>query len=41
MRAREGKKIEREALIDVEHLKALLGGLSLVQKLVVSVCFCT
>ena len=28
MRAREGKKIERETLIDVEHLKALLGGLS-------------
>ena len=33
MRAREGRKIEREALIDVEHLKALLGGLSSVQKL--------
>ena len=33
MRARAGRKIEREALIDVEHLKALLGGLSSVQKL--------
>ena len=41
MRPREGKKIEHEALIDVGHLKALLGGLSLVQKLVDSVCFCT
>ena len=30
-----------EALIDVEHLKALLGGSSFVQKLIVPVCFCT